>query len=234
MDLLPYHLHIFDLDDTLINTKSAYRFAQESAIRNHYPSIPPGTLNTTFPSLHLLCREFGSGNVQDYLTAFIDGFPDTFHKNDSTIETLLQDYHKVFANSLQCFENAIEYLSALREAGKALVLVTNGKTDSQIKKLQLTSLSDFFPKQNSYISADYKSNQKKPSSYMIDKACLEHQTAPSSAIYYGNTVSDMIAGNLAGVSCVHVAVSTPLPENSTDIAKPLWILKDWKTALEAL
>lgn len=234
MDLLKFQLHLFDLDDTLINTKAAYRFAQETAIKNYYDDLPSDILNSTFPSLHLLCQEFGSGKVESYLSAFLDAYPKIFPKKEDTVERLLQIYYRTFYNTLTCFEGCIAFLKTLKNAGKTVALVTNGLSESQNKKLELTGLSSFFTNSQRYISADFKPDEKKPSPFMIRKAFQDSNTRPSDVAFYGNSVGDMIAGKLAGVSCIHVAASTPLPEKIAEVSKPVWTIPNWTFALDAL
>ena len=46
MNTFEFDLHIFDLDDTLVNTKEAYWYAQAAAIQDIYPEVPRENLET--------------------------------------------------------------------------------------------------------------------------------------------------------------------------------------------
>ena len=233
INLNQFQLHIFDLDDTLINTKAAYGQAQEDAVRRTFPNTPSQTINETIPSLKWVCQRFGSGNVADYLAAYFKMNANLFKVDDQTIERALGYYQNCFEKTLSCFADAVNYLNLLRESGKNIALVSNGHSPSQIRKLQITQLLPYFTKNQIYVSGNYPQNQKKPSPFMLVKACGDIGMSHRNSVFYGNSIDDIVAGNLAEIDTVHFAGSTPLPIGLPEIARPKAVYEDWSEIISS-
>ncbi len=60
-----FRFHIFDLDDTLLNTSLAYTTAQKIALQKAFPSIAKQTLLGYINQLRWLSRQFGTGNTTE-------------------------------------------------------------------------------------------------------------------------------------------------------------------------
>lgn len=227
MDWQAFDLHLFDLDDTLITTRSAYTLAQEMAIRNAYPALPISRMQVLMPRLKWFCQTFGSGNVREYMAAFLKSESDFLPLIPSKLNEILHHYQSCFQSNLNCFDGVKPFLEYLTTKRKKLALVSNGATASQKTKLELTGLSSFFPKRHIFISDRFASDLKKPSPYMVENACKKTGVMPDKAVLYGNSVADILAGKLAGVATVHFAGSTALPEILPEIARPDFVISAW-------
>jgi putative hydrolase of the HAD superfamily len=231
MDWQKYELHLFDLDDTLVTTRSAYSIAQEAAIRDAYPAISPQNLQELLPKLKWICHSFGSGNVREYMSAFLKSEPDHFQFTPAKLTEILHQYRNHFQSNLVCFDGVKLYLDRLVANQKKIGLISNGTTKSQRAKLDLSGLSPFFPKRFTFISDKFPQDLKKPSPFMVEKACKKVGVKPEKAVFYGNSAADMLAGNLAGVTTVHFAGSTALAETLPEVVRPDHTLLAWTDLL---
>ncbi len=226
--ILEFDLHLFDLDDTLINTRPAYHAAQEKAVRNVFPGLSNNNITENLSTLKWFCQLFGSGNVEAYFRAFLEIHPDLFNISDNIVASLLEEYHKEFQTQLRSFKGITDYLESLMAEKKVLALVSNGHHDSQTAKLKKAAIHSYFPEHLCFISGNFKPDQKKPSPYMIKSACQKTKILPQKTIFYGNVESDMVAGKLAKVSVVHFGGSTELPADLPPIAQPDMSFLDWR------
>ncbi len=227
MDFSTFDLHIFDLDDTLINTRCAYQKAQEYSVKNTFPKILPESIDKTLPDLRWICKQFGSGNPAGYMSAYLKSEPELFPQQSGTLEKLISRYQQRFNSELTCFEGVVDYIKVLHSVSRTVAIVSNGYHESQIAKLTRVGINTLFPENLILISGDFPSGLKKPSPYMIEKACIESAIPLEKAVFYGNSIDDILAGNLAGVTTAHFGGSTELPEEIPDIAKPDFTFQEW-------
>jgi len=226
-ELPDFDLHIFDLDDTLINTRQAYFSAQEKAIRRVFPDLIENSLASSLQDLRWLCRIFGSGNTETYFSAYVASRPDLQVEGKSLATLLTTVYHDAFQSNLKPLDGAVRYLQNLKDRNQKLALVSNGISASQLKKLHLTKLDIFFPPQRCFISEAYLPAQKKPSPYMLEQACKSVGIDSQQSVFYGNSAEDILAGNLAGATTVLIGVGSDADDNRPEIALPDFQIDSW-------
>ncbi|MDH5560307.1 MAG: HAD family hydrolase [Deltaproteobacteria bacterium] len=227
-EILELTYHIFDLDDTLINTRFAYFLSQRKALEEIYPDSDQDDLIIKINRLKKLTAHFSSAFPKEYFKAFL--IQESFAKNEieKKTERLLRIYEKVFWENLTVFEGVFKYLDLLAKQKKQLFIISNGNFENQMKKMRLTKLNSYFPKKNVYVSSRFKPDQKKPSPFIILKL-MEIQTVnPSQAIYYGNSVSDIISGNLAGIKTLFMGDKKLLKNSVEKLEQPDYKLSSWK------
>lgn len=227
IELLEFDLHIFDLDDTLINTRQAYYSAQEEAVQQVFPELTGRSLLTGLKDLRWLCRIIGSGNTEAYFSAFLASQSELKHVDEASVSLLSSAYRCAFEANLKPLAGAKTYLHDLSNRDKKLALVSNGKTDSQLGKLRMTGFDIFFPAGLCYISEAFPPAQKKPSPHMVEFACKSVGIDPVQSIYYGNSTEDILAGNLAGVTTVLIGEDPDKNSNLPEIARPDFRLESW-------
>ena len=225
-------LHIFDLDDTLINTRRSYTAAQAAAFDSAFPKTETAERNFHLELLSWLCQRFGSGCPDQYFKAFIQCSQLSVENERKILDTLVKAYHDVFHQEIRPLEGAIAYLEALRSSRRKLAIVSNGLVDSQNGKISNTRLAPYFPKSARFISESFPPSFRKPSPYMISLACREMGTEKSDAVYYGNVLDDIVAGNLAGVTTVLVGKSASEECVPHKIAEPHFRLESWKDVID--
>ncbi len=227
IELPEFDLHIFDLDDTLINTRAAYYSAQEEAVRKVLPELTGAPLLSALQDLKWLCRVFGSGNTESYFAAFIASQPNLNATDTSSAALLTTVYQDAFQLNLRPLDRVRHYLKTLQTSGKQLALVSNGTKASQLKKLHLTGFADFFPDKQCFISETYLPSQKKPSPHMIELACQSVDIDPGRSVFYGNSAEDILAGNLAGVTTVLIGKDNSVDDTLPEIGQPDFRLDNW-------
>ncbi len=232
IDHRTFELHIFDLDDTLINTRYSYTVAQERAVRAVFRQVKSEGLSQILPDLKWLCRQFGSGKPDEYFKALITSRSSILDPGPDSLQKLLEAYRHEFDSLLCCFESAKDYLQLLKSQGKTMALVSNGNPLTQVNKLKRVGLIGYFDEELVFVSGNYPPSQKKPSPHMIKEACRVSNISADKAVFYGNNTSDMLAGNLAGVATIHYNGSTELTEGIPELAKPSTSIDSWKSMLE--
>jgi len=220
-------LYIFDLDDTLINTREAYFSAQETAIRKVLPELVNPSLADRLADLKWFCRLFGSGQPDNYFAAFIASLPSPSAEHEKVVTSLVDVYHIAFQSNLRCLDGAQPFLQSLINQKKKLALVSNGKTISQLNKLQITGLEPFFAESTRFISETVPPTLKKPSPHLLKLACLNADIEPACAIFFGNSPEDILAGNLAGVTTVLIGKDPVFNQKIPDIGQPNFRIDHW-------
>ncbi|PCI23956.1 MAG: hypothetical protein COB67_12220 [SAR324 cluster bacterium] len=218
-------LHIFDLDDTLTNTRATYKAAQKAALQHVFPELKDETFQEAFDHLSWLCKTFGSGNSTLYFDAFLRS---QCCYSSQRLQALLEKYQEYFWGNLGTIQGAQAYLEDLESQSTPLALVSNGKVASQDRKLKTIGMDHFFQQEQRYISEEYDSTQKKPSPHMMSLACQNFGIQPEDAIYYGNTIEDILSGNLAGVATVFVGDYQGKNPFNVKIAYPTYTLQHWE------
>ncbi len=213
-------LHIFDLDDTLINTRESYHTAQHYALADAFPELDDGQIKLNISLLRWLCQQFGSGSPTQYFDAFVNCCNFKVINKNASAKLLFESYHNFFYKKLKPLNGVSNYLDYLIAAGMRLALASNGFIGSQVKKLCVTGLESYFPSKSRYISESFPAEYKKPSPYMISLACRDAGIDTSQSAFYGNAVNDIIAGNLAGVTTIAVGGLAKSEPAAHHIAQP--------------
>lgn len=219
-----FKLHLFDLDDTLINTRNTYYNAQEIALKQIFPLIRSDDFSWSLDELRWLCRACGSDNAELYMEAFLRSHSSYTPEIQSVLH---MEYQEHYWTNLEILEGAYNYLEHLSNAEIPIALVSNGQKKIQRKKLKITGLDRFFSEDNSFISSNYPTANKKPSPYMIQLACEKYGIAPEETIYYGNNSEDIMAGNLANTTTAYFGDVAYLKEMLPGIANPDLIVSAW-------
>jgi HAD superfamily hydrolase (TIGR01549 family) len=192
-------LVIFDLDDTLVDTRRATLKAFIT-IATRYVQ-PPTVLG--FELLERWLRITWYFKPEDHFTAIdilrreLGQAPLTIaHRHD--IERL---YLSTFMENLQEVNGAAEMLSWLSELEIKLAIVSNGDDLFQREKIVVTRLQSYFRSDSIYVADG--GFAAKPYSANFKQACRDAGVTPSDALVVGDRLTDVIGGNLAGCTTVH-------------------------------
>ncbi len=227
MNPVKFDLHIFDIDDTLVNTKEAYWYAQEAALKDVYPEVAEEDLKAYLPRLKWLCATFGSGNIEEYFSAFLSSTSNIFPFSVERFNEVVAKYRDFFKSQFKSFEYVKEYLRYLLDEKKKLAIVSNGVVDSQLSKLKRTGLLTFFPQNTTFVSGQFPKHLEKPSPYMLKKACEHLDVLPEKTVFYGNSDVDILAGNLAGMTTAHFARTTKVSSELSLFSSPDFVFSSW-------
>ena len=224
-----FKLHIFDLDDTLVNTRQSYTEAQTTAFDSVFRDVEETKRRSHLELLYWLCRRFGSGCPEQYFGAFLRCADLSVGDENGILDSLLESYRLAFYEKIRPLKKVKDYLERLRANGCRLAIVSNGLIASQEKKMSVAGLDSYFPKEARFFSESFPPSLRKPSPHMISAACSKLDVEGSLSVYYGNEVDDIVAGNLAGVATVLVGPPKPNESAPHRIAKSDFRLRSWES-----
>lgn len=224
MDLLRFKLHLFDLDDTLLQTRASYYAAQEYAVDELWDQLVLPQREKAYKEIHWFSRRIGSVDPPAYMSAFLRSWG---IYSEANLHLLIECYRESYWGDMKLYEGAWAYLEGLKKEGKLLGLVSNGTSSTQHKKVTHTGLDHFFPAPARFISGDFEPRHKKPSPYMLERALEYFGVKPEEAIYYGNTQDDVLAANLAEVTSLWFGPEQPssdAPQAAlADLRRATWL-----------
>jgi len=114
-------------------------------------------------------------------------------------DRLVEHYREVYPSFGALFPDVLSTLSALRERGIALALVTNGRVETQAGKLQRLGLEPFFPV--SLISE--REGVRKPDRRIFERALERLGVEARHAWHVGDhPVADVAGASAAGLTAV--------------------------------
>lgn len=130
-----------------------------------------------------------------------------FHLNTPVADLVDHLRHELLEH-LEVYPGVIDTLDALVESGAALVVVSNGTVDQQMKKLQLTGLLRF----NAHPVISEQVGVKKPHRLIFDTALSQsgHHSA-SSWMVGDHPVADMAGAHQIGIRTGWVSHHRPWP-----------------------
>ncbi len=215
---------IFDVDDTLLDWSGVTRSWPESErphldsvvryIHTVHPSLPADTFvheyTTRVQSAWASAR---SSLIAPHLGVILMDTAIKLGVPDNALETkaLLNAYAWKPAPGITVFPDVVEVLSALRDSGVQLGLITNSFHPSVLRDIELESLGllHFFPKCR-LTAAD--AGVLKPHSAIFLKALSELGIEASESVYVGdNPVADVAGAQGAGMRAVLRVKSPPQP-----------------------
>ena len=210
MGLKKFDLHLFDLDDTLLNTVDSYLFAYHTILQRDLNISDNKILS--LQEISVFCKYFGSGNPELVFTKIFDyyRFPYTLDK-----ECLVDLFWQEFFHRLKVFSGALDYLVLLQKDGKKLAIVSNGDLQKQEQKLKKTGLQNFFSSENCFISSDYHKSKAKPAAFMLELAINYNSILPLQTVFYGNSNIDILAAGFAKVTAVVLNIKPPIAKDFT-------------------
>ncbi|SNS52067.1 putative hydrolase of the HAD superfamily [Micrococcales bacterium KH10] len=201
---------IFDVDDTLVDTKAAFAEAL-SAIASHYlPRLPVADHHQVVALWRQdpdgYYRAFTRGEMgfreQRYLRA--EQVQRTFGGREITaagFDAWDERFEAAFQAAWQPFEDAADVLALLRDTGLKIGAVTNAATAYQWQKLERTGLKGFIA---TVVGVD-ELGYGKPSPDVFTLGCDRLGVTPPQAVYVGDELDiDARAAITAGLAGVWV------------------------------
>ena len=223
MNSLLFELHLFDLDDTLIQTRASYYAAQEYAVDQLFEKLMLPGASEAYLEIKWFSKQIGSIDPPTYMAAFLKNRGLDLEDN---LTYLIQCYRESYWGEMKLYPGARSYLQQLKGQGKKLGIVSNGTTSTQQKKIKTTELDQFFGDDTWFISGDFDRLHKKPHPFMLEKALSHFQVHRDATIYYGNTQDDVLAANLAGITSLWFGPDRPNPQ-APSLAQPKFQLSSW-------
>lgn len=207
---------VWDLNDTLVNTRRARRIVQRTILAQlgfDDEDIKRGIKvwerlfwyfdTTDYHSvLPIVVTECGKGRV----------IPD---EHVSEIVSKLNIEREVL-NNLAPFNGVHELLTECANTGIPMGVVSNGDREFQMLKLAVTGLLTYFTVPDAIVICE--SHRCKPHPDPLLACCAALNVPPNSAAYVGDRMTDVITSALAG--CRSIRISHRAPEAREYLGRP--------------
>lgn len=198
---------VLDLDGTLIDHRTAAREALQATFADWYPGLDldPHKLEETWSrgldrhlprylSGELTFPQTRRARMRDFAAEF--GLSDL--NDDARADAVFGDYSRRYARNWKPFPDAGPAIAALRAAGFALAVFSNGDRRQQEAKLAVLKLSDPLPL---YLPADV--GAAKPDPRAFQGVCTALGVPPSRCVYVGDELEkDAVGAHRAGLTGV--------------------------------
>jgi putative hydrolase of the HAD superfamily len=194
---------IFDLDETLLDrAASIASYGREFyADFKRYVRDTPETFLVRFRELD------GNGYVSR--ESFFDGLAQYLGAPDVDASVIAGHFYENAWTRPQLMHGAVEMLQALRDAGMAIGIVTNGRSRNQRKKIANTGLDRLID--GCIVSEEFGAKKPDPSIFLA--ACEMLRLEPNAAWFVGdNPEADIIGAHRAGLRTIWMKRSIPWPE----------------------
>lgn len=206
-------LVLFDLDGTLLDHVGAVRRALDTWL----PTIrwPGGASHDALvrawfvaESVHFDAWRRGDvtfaeqrrRRLRDILP--LAGRSDVSRCDDAALDSLFAEYVRAYESAWAPFEDALPCVTALRDEGFRLAVLTNGTQLQQRAKLRAIELDHHVER----IVTSEELGVAKPDPRAFHDACTAVGVEPSAAVYVGDDPVIDVQGSLAaGLGAVHVA-----------------------------
>lgn len=202
---MPYRAVFFDLDDTLYDDSGSWRIsaaATADLAARQRQGLDPDALTDYFldhsdsywramdPTSET--RPILAIRAAHWLTT-LEAFG---HHDAALAETLAHDYGRRRATGIALFPDALPLLTALRAAGRTLILITNGMQSTHIERIALLGLEAAFD----YTLISDAVGLAKPDPRIFHYALDLAGCAPHEAAMVGdNPVNDIAGAQAIGI-----------------------------------
>ncbi|MCY0880597.1 MAG: HAD family hydrolase [Firmicutes bacterium] len=187
---------LFDLDDTLYDRHSAIIRYTRYFYDDFHSLLQPVSLDDL---AHALVRADGTAARPQDLSFQKMHADLPWQKTPPSWQAIGEHWYAYFPLCAQPEADLIPTLTALRQAGFALGIITNGKTRPQQLKLNHLGIADFF---SLYLDAE-SSGLSKPDPRIFHLAARQLNIAPDTICFVGdNPVDDVQAAHTAGLHAV--------------------------------
>ena len=196
---------LLDVDDTLIDTRTAMVAAGQSAVAQLWPQSgaaaqhaagvhfhgDPGGFFGRFTRGEISFEQMRAARVADLLESFALGAVEE-------VNGRFEDaYEAAFAANVRLFDDVPPLLEAAAAAGIPIGVLTNSSSQYTRQKLEITGLCDVFASVATRDSLGFG----KPDPRAFHHACQLLQAPPAQTMYVGDDIEiDAIAASRAGLT----------------------------------
>ncbi|MFP4363133.1 MAG: HAD family hydrolase [Spirochaetia bacterium] len=186
-----YNAYLFDADGTLLDTfEMIYQCFQHTLGKYDGPDVDRKTIESHVGIPLRTQLEHYLGELDDKMAAEI-------------VKTHGDYQYRIYKDYLQPFPDVLSVLSRLKNAGKKLAVVTSRREPSISDYLEHIGALDLF---TAIITPDH-AERPKPHPAPVLKALSELGVDKGDALFVGDAVYDIQAGNSAGVDTAFVSWS---------------------------
>lgn len=209
-----YKILLFDLDDTLLDFGANEMDSLTKLFEMHQISFTDEIFSTYSVVNRKLWNAYENSEIP-LDTVLNTRFSETLNKLGQEVDGVAweKEYRKLLSEGYQMMEGALEVCEELSKSHR-LFVVTNGVTTTQINRLKLSGLYDYF--EDIFTSQDI--GIQKPEKEFFDYVTTHIKDFnPSDALIIGDSLgTDIKGGNIAGIhTCWMNPNSKICPEHIT-------------------
>ncbi|MEJ3744407.1 HAD-IA family hydrolase [Actinomycetes bacterium KLBMP 9797] len=186
---------IWDIDDTLVNTRSCHIRCQRLALRDL--GVAAWHIDAALRVWNELYWYFDRSDHVGILLA-LAGELGLDNADEDLIRVVASRMSYPWDACLMPKPGVVGCLDHLANAGVPLGIVSNGRPELQRLKLEKTRLDRYFPP-TAVAVATPGGETAKPRPHAILACCATLGVPPRSCLYVGDRRSDVVAANIAGV-----------------------------------
>lgn len=213
---------LFDVDDTLIDTRTAMVAAGEAAVAQLWPHVgaevhqaagvhfhdDPSGFFGRFTTGEMSFAEMRQARVADLQESFCLAAIDEVNKRFDDA------YAPVFSANLRVFDDVWPFVEAASAAGIPMGLLTNSSSHYTQQKLEISGLTGVF----AIVATRDTLGYGKPDARAFHHACRLLESAPTETIYVGDHLEiDAIAAKDAGLRAVWLQRDPGDPQGTVQV-----------------
>lgn len=188
---------LFDFDDTLQNRPKAFLQYCSFFLSKYFPNLPVDEKERRAQAM--LTRN--NGGYVNYIDYFLSLFEDWGWKDAPPVGDIYREFQFRFSDYVSLFPEAKEVLTALKQRGLLVGIVTNGPSLLQNRKLDISGLRPMLD--IAIVSGDEKVH--KPDAEIFRRAAARLGVACESCLYVGDhPVNDIRGARSAGMHPVYI------------------------------
>ncbi len=185
----PVRAVFFDFDDTLQDRHAAFLEVAKQLTTRHCPDIDDDTLCDRAEQI-LVANNHGYVNYDEFFKTIFERFD---WGDCASPEQLAQEYYALFPDCVVLFPETVSVLTALKQRGYLIGVITNGKRMMQNRKLDVCGLRPLLD--TVIVSGDERVH--KPNPELFYRAAARFGLSPQQCVYVGDYPKNDIAGALA-------------------------------------
>jgi putative hydrolase of the HAD superfamily len=212
---------LFDFDDTLQDRFAAITWTAERLLTRHLHGVDEKT-RRVYAHEMAVANNGGYVNYDEYFEHFASKWP---FDEDVTAASLQAEYRREMPYGSKLYDEAKDVLTALRNRGYRLGIVTNGWADMQHRKIDVSGIRPYVD----LVTVSGEEDVKKPDAAIFKRTAARLGVAPENCIFVGDHPINDIEGALAaGMNAIylntrHLPCEADVPEavNLDDVLKLL-------------
>ena len=190
----------FDIDDTLYDLCRPYQLAVHETFGGRYDGLIDRLFARSRAQSDALFGDYTAGLMSSeryYLLRNQRAFMDCGICIDDEAALRIDAYYKKFQREIELSGTIRALLRGLVESGTMCGIISNGKSETQWKKIRTLRLTELIPAGRIIVSGDV--GCRKPDRAIFDLAAKRFALNPEETWYVGDTFENDIAGaSLAG------------------------------------
>lgn len=165
------------------------------------------------------------------ISIFKDGsskiFDDFLNRENITENPLhLVDIYRNAKRELTLYPDVLESLESLRSLGNKLILLTNGCSEVQRKKIEILKIEKYFD--DIFVLNDFGKDYWKPSTLILNKIFAKYGLNLTDYYVIGNGQEDLEFAKQAGIKFIFVDRSNSVRKAKIEDKSEIYIIKNLK------